>query len=302
MRYIIKMLLTLVAIFLFASIANASPKVLLDGKEISFDVPPIVENGRTLVPLRAIFTALGAEVKWDNATQTITSIKGDTVVKLIIGGEAFKNNNQVDLEVPAKIVDGRTLVPLRFVGESFDCKVNWVKDIQTIVLSTIASIQENNSEDKLKLGYKIFETDDFSIMYPEDWIYSKNSYESTESTFTNHIFLCPDLKGNAIIVNVEDLKTPMGLGQYIDNCCSLFRNIYSDFSIKEISDTTLDGNAAKRLSITAKDETSSFSQIIITTINKTRVYSVLFIERENTSPVLDEFAEVEKSFKIIKFN
>ncbi len=83
MRYIIKMLLTLAAIFLFANIANASPKVLLDEKEISFDVPPVVENGRTLVPLRAIFTALGAEVKWNDATQTITSIKGDTVVKLV---------------------------------------------------------------------------------------------------------------------------------------------------------------------------------------------------------------------------
>ena len=52
--------------------------MFIDGKNLTFDVPPMIENGRTLVPTRAIFESLGAEVYWDGPTQTVSAFKGET--------------------------------------------------------------------------------------------------------------------------------------------------------------------------------------------------------------------------------
>lgn len=122
-------------------IASAqAPTVILDGKQLSFDVPPTIENGRTLVPLRAIFEALGAEVQWDGATQTVTATKGGTTIKLTVGGQAYKNGQPVTLDVPAKIINGRTLVPLRFVSEALGASVKWDGSTQTITITSQPAI------------------------------------------------------------------------------------------------------------------------------------------------------------------
>lgn len=100
-------------------------RVALNGWTMSFDVPPIIENDRTLVPLRVIFEALGAGVEWDETTQTVKAERHGTVIALVIGGKAYINDQPVELDVPAKIVNGRTLIPLRFVSEAMGCKVDW---------------------------------------------------------------------------------------------------------------------------------------------------------------------------------
>lgn len=129
-----------------ATIAQAAPKVLLNNSMLSFDVPPIIENGRTLVPLRTIFEALGASVRWDGETQTVIAEKADTEIKLAIGGQAYKNGQPVSLDVPAKIVDGRTLVPLRFVSEAMGCQVMWDDNTNTVTIA--ASLSQNQPESK----------------------------------------------------------------------------------------------------------------------------------------------------------
>lgn len=101
-------------------------RVGYNGLFIDFDQPPIIENGRTLVPMRKIFETLGATVNWDGETQTITSTKGDTTIVLTVGNTtAYKNGEPIELDVPAKIINGRTLVPVRFIGESLDMVVEW---------------------------------------------------------------------------------------------------------------------------------------------------------------------------------
>lgn len=126
MRKLIVASLTLLLILTTAGIAHAGPQVVIDDQSISFqDTQPIIENGRTLVPLRATFEALGADVQWNGDTQTVTATKGSTEIKLVIGGQALKDGQPVNLEVPAKIIDGRTMVPLRFVGEALGCQVGW---------------------------------------------------------------------------------------------------------------------------------------------------------------------------------
>ncbi|MFZ5651033.1 MAG: helical backbone metal receptor [Bacillota bacterium] len=104
----------------------AEVKVLLNGKEIPMDVKPVIENGRTLVPLRAIFEALGAKVDWEGTTGTVTAVKDGTIIKLVIDSTtALKNDEKANLDVPAKIFNGRTLVPLRFVSEALGARVDW---------------------------------------------------------------------------------------------------------------------------------------------------------------------------------
>lgn len=103
--------------------------VTVNGKYVHFDTQPQIKNGRTLVPLRAIFEALGATVTWDNATRTVKAQRGSTQISMTIGQSVFYVNGQAKtLEVPSEITNGRTLVPVRAIGESFGCKVDWINE------------------------------------------------------------------------------------------------------------------------------------------------------------------------------
>ena len=134
-------LLTIFLVLLLATTAFAAqPTVILDGNTLNFDVPPTIESGRTLVPLRAIFEALGANIEWDGSTQTVTASKDNTEIKLVIGGQAYKNGQLVPLDVPAKIIDNRTLVPLRFVSEALGCDVEWDGTNQIITITSANEI------------------------------------------------------------------------------------------------------------------------------------------------------------------
>lgn len=100
--------------------------VLVNGEPVGFDQPPVIQDGRTLVPARAVFEALGAQMEWDGETQTAFAVKGDTQVKIQIGQASFEKNGQpVALDVPAQILGDRTLIPLRAVADAFGCQVGW---------------------------------------------------------------------------------------------------------------------------------------------------------------------------------
>ena len=111
--------------------------VKVNNRTLEFDQPPIIENGRTLVPLRAIFEALGASVSWDDNTQTVGVYRGyNNSISLTIGkSEMYVNGEVRYLDVPAKLVGGRTLVPARAVAEAFGCDVKWISETQTVVIT-----------------------------------------------------------------------------------------------------------------------------------------------------------------------
>ena len=116
--------------------------VLMDGNLMSFDVPPQLINDRTMVPLRAIFEAMGAKVDWDGETQTVTGTKDNTVVVLAIGSTSPTINGKVmTIDQPGVIIDSRTLAPLRFVAEAFGGTVDWDGDTQTasIIMGSTAA-------------------------------------------------------------------------------------------------------------------------------------------------------------------
>lgn len=110
--------------------------VFLDGKKIYFDQIPVIENGRTLVPVRAIFEAIGATIDWNGETQTVTATKDDIKISLTVNEKtATKNGEEITLEVPAKIISGRTLVPVRFVADCFGVKVDWDSVMKKVLLN-----------------------------------------------------------------------------------------------------------------------------------------------------------------------
>lgn len=111
--------------------------VELDGNIITFDVEPQIINDRVMVPLRKIFEEIGALVKWDDDTQTVTARKSSKTVSLSIDsrelvidrGDTDEEGNPiletVNLDVPAQIISGRTLVPARAISEGFGLNVIW---------------------------------------------------------------------------------------------------------------------------------------------------------------------------------
>lgn len=104
---------------------------------ICFDVEPIIENGRTIVPFRAIFEAMGCAVYYAEADgkQIVTAKRADDVLMLTIGDDKmYFNGKEITLDVPARIKDGRTLVPLRAIFEAFECSVEWIEEIRTILI------------------------------------------------------------------------------------------------------------------------------------------------------------------------
>lgn len=108
-------------------------KVLLDGFLLQFDVPPQIHNNRTLVPLRQIFESMGATVEWNQSTQTVTATRDGVVIILPIGStNPTVNGTPWPLDVPARIVEGRTLAPLRFVGEAYGGQVSWDQTTLTV--------------------------------------------------------------------------------------------------------------------------------------------------------------------------
>lgn len=119
------------------SLEGQGIRVQLDGKVLTFDQPPVNINGRVLVPFRAIFEAFGAEVTWEGTLREVTGFLGDREVWLKIGDiNARVQGSPVVLDVPARIENGRTLVPVRFISEGLNAQVEWKQKEQLVVITT----------------------------------------------------------------------------------------------------------------------------------------------------------------------
>jgi len=114
-------------LFSFEAALATDITVFVDGQKLQLDVAPVISEGRTLLPLRAVAEALGAEVGYDNATKTVSIHKDTSRITLTLNKkECTVDGVQKQLDVPATAINGRTLVPLRFVGESLGAGVEWV--------------------------------------------------------------------------------------------------------------------------------------------------------------------------------
>ena len=114
---------------------DAEVEVIVNGEYVEFDVPPMLENDRTLVPMRAIFEALGAEVSWYPEDRTIVAVRGGTTVFMQVDDWYMSVNDEwIRLDAPPRIVNDRTLIPLRAVAEAFGAQVGWDEATQTVTV------------------------------------------------------------------------------------------------------------------------------------------------------------------------
>jgi len=179
MKKILCAILSAALVLAIAPAAFANISVTLDGAAIEFDVPPQMVDNRTMVPLRAIFEALGAEIDWIDDEDEIAELIEDLILvneffgipnaeafdwvpyrPIVVAdngirGVAFQINSPVilvsydvddidsiqwvKLDVPPLIIDNRTLVPARAIAESFGVNVDWNQAAQTVVLTTGAA-------------------------------------------------------------------------------------------------------------------------------------------------------------------
>ena len=109
--------------------------VYSNGEQLNFEQQPLIENDHTLVGMRAVFESLGADVSWTGENKTVTAVKDDTTIQLQIDNNIMKvNNDTVELETPARLVNDNTMVPVRAVSEALDARVEWIEDLQRVVV------------------------------------------------------------------------------------------------------------------------------------------------------------------------
>ena len=231
----------LLAIFLvlpaiFCANADASAvSVYVDGALVEFDVQPQIINDRTMVPLRAIFEELGATVIWDDSTKTATSQKGDIVVSITIGDyKIIKNGEEITIDVPAQIVDSRTLVPVRAISESFECKVEW-DDATRSVIVVSANIPELSETESDMIKLLTIGGTDFSAAYLK---FAFKQLEDSEETLT---------PAEAETKAIEYLKN-----------IAVFESLYKDLGVELSANDILDIKNLRTMTIKMYGDASSY--------------------------------------------
>lgn len=112
------------------------PKVKLNETFLAFKEPPVIENDRTLIPIRFLFEQMGADVDWDAELMAATVSKDDTAVTFgIDNAEAKVNGRKVKMDVPAQLINGKTMVPVRFLSESLGYDVDWDAENRIITIN-----------------------------------------------------------------------------------------------------------------------------------------------------------------------
>ena len=116
-----------------------NPTMEINGLQSAIDqtpgTTPIIRGGRTLVPIRAIIEAFGGEVDWENSSRTVTLTMDSDVIKLVIDSNVARFNESVStLDVAPTIINGRTMLPIRYIAERFNLGVAWDNDSRTVYI------------------------------------------------------------------------------------------------------------------------------------------------------------------------
>ena len=109
-------------------------RVTVNGKSLPDGA--VIRDNRVLVPMRPIFEALGIPVQWFPENHKVVATKGTKIVSLVIGENFAYNPDPVPLDYPPRIMNGRVMVPLRFVSETLGAKVAWDRDTKVAAVDS----------------------------------------------------------------------------------------------------------------------------------------------------------------------
>jgi len=138
MRFFSIILVFLIFIFMPAAVAYAENGIIvtIHGQHVEFEgQQPVIVDDRTLVPVRGVFEHLGFEVDWQPDEQLVMLESPNYTIYIKIGNDIFFTNGvEYTLDTPAKIINGRTMVPIRLILESVGLYVGWSADLQTVLI------------------------------------------------------------------------------------------------------------------------------------------------------------------------
>jgi len=174
---------SIVALLLFLTspvFVNATSKneiiVVINGEFQQFDTALVNVKGSVLVPMRAIFEKLNANVKWNQEKQQVTATKDNKIITLTIGSKVARINEQeIQLNVEPQLINGKTMVPLRFIGEALGANVKWVGESNTVDIFYTeqnhedVEIETENIKNTLTKYYDAIYAKDFET-YNGTWI------------------------------------------------------------------------------------------------------------------------------------
>lgn len=163
MKKVLSFVLAVLMMFSFAPFTLAADEihVYVEGQKVIFDVPPQTINNRTMVPIRAIFEAMGATVEWNAETKTAVCVKDDTTVKMTLNSTTeYINDVPQKMDVAPVIINNRTLAPARYVAEAFGYYVNWDQVTRSVLISKdknfdISQVRDGSREHPYKFGDKV---------------------------------------------------------------------------------------------------------------------------------------------------
>ncbi len=125
-------------------------KLYVNNEALSFegDQPPVIQNGRTLVPFRAVFEKMGATVGWDNDSRLCSATLGGVSVSIQIDDTTviINGTKAVESDVPAQIINSRTMVPLRVLSESVGADVDWDASTRTVTVTSPKTAADNTAD------------------------------------------------------------------------------------------------------------------------------------------------------------
>lgn len=136
----------LIFAFSFNAFADTAVTVYVDNEKIDFEVNPIIENGRTLIPLRGVFEKLGARVDWNKNISEVVIKDKSNEIQMILGKSKVMVNGEIrDIEAPTRMINSRTFAPLRFITENLGHDIRWDSGTNSIyiVKNNSAPVSQN---------------------------------------------------------------------------------------------------------------------------------------------------------------
>lgn len=228
-----------IGIYSNAQETSTAITVTLAGTELTFDVDPYVnESSRTMVEVRGISEALGADISWDQESQTVTIIMDDTVLKILIGEATYTiNDESKTMDTEAIIINGRTMVPVRFVSEALGMNVGWNASESKVTITKAESADLTYPIVDTSQGYTYSDSELIEAPDEGEAFYAQDAqYTGTVASYTDN--------GNATITdNVTDLmwaqdlsEASMSWEEAIEYCENLELGGYDDWRLPTVKE------------------------------------------------------------------
>lgn len=234
--------------------------IVIDGEELNLDVAPQIIDGRVMVPIRGVLENLGALVKWDDETQTVSARKSSKTVSLEIGSndvtldkgetndDGSAKTETIQTDVAAQLVSDRTLVPLRVISEAMGYSVDWNDETYTVSITTDNDEDESWKDNKVSVDMSTLSVSgdgasvsDNTLTISKGGVYTLSGKNSDAS-----IIISTDdkvkLKLNG--VNITSSSAPV---IYVENADKLY------IDTEDGTDNSLVSTAADTAAIRSKD-------------------------------------------------